>query len=164
MREDPRVPRGLWSSPSVPPGSLRAPGPSQCSGSSRPWPRWPGTAARSGDLLYCRSLRTSPVKRNGTGVELQTLDYENPGSNPDCGVKTLGKFFTLHCSSSLSCINEYLVIDSGGYVYEQPSRINCSIWLDASQRSRNGVWVNRSVREVKCKSNWTVLRTGYCAL
>ena len=44
-------------------------------------------------------------------------------------------FFTLHCSSSLSCINEYRAIDSGGYVYEQPSRINCRIWLDASQRS-----------------------------
>ena len=51
------------------------------------------------------------------------------------GVKTLGKFLTLHCPSSLSCINEYLAIDSGGYVYEQPSRINCNIWLDASQRS-----------------------------
>ena len=25
-------------------------------------------------------------------------------------------FFTLHCSSSLSCINEYLAIDSGGYL------------------------------------------------
>ena len=23
----------------------------------------------------------------------QTLDYENPGLNPGCGVKTLGKFF-----------------------------------------------------------------------
>ena len=34
---------------------------------------------------------------------------------------------------------EYLATDSGGYVYEQPSRINCSIWLDASQRSRDGV-------------------------
>ena len=43
-------------------------------------------------------------------------------------------FFTLHCSSSLSCINDYLAIDSGGYVYEQPSH-NCSIRLDASQRS-----------------------------
>ena len=47
--------------------------------------------------------------------------------------------FTLHCSSSLSYINDYLPIDSGGYVYEQPSRISCSIWLDASQRSRDGV-------------------------
>ena len=33
------------------------------------------------------------VERSGSGVELQTLDYENPGSNPGCGVKTLGKFF-----------------------------------------------------------------------
>ena len=47
--------------------------------------------------------------------------------------------FTLHCSSSLSCINEYLAIDSGGCVNEQHSRINRSIWLDASQRSRDGV-------------------------
>ena len=53
--------------------------------------------------------------------------------------KTLGTFFTLHCSSYLSCINEYLAIDSGGYVYEQPSRINCNIWLDASYRSQDGV-------------------------
>ena len=50
-------------------------------------------------------------------------------------LKPWARFFTLHCSSSLSCINEYLAVDSGGYVYEQPSRINCSIWLDASQRS-----------------------------
>ena len=34
-----------------------------------------------------------PVERSGSGVELRTLDYENPGSNPGCGVKTLGKFF-----------------------------------------------------------------------
>ena len=51
----------------------------------------------------------------------------------------VGKFFTLHCSSSLSCVNEYLATDSNGHVYDQPSRINCSIWLDASQRSRHGV-------------------------
>ena len=75
----------------------------------------------------------------GSEVDHRNLDYENPGSNPRCGVKNMGKFFTLHCSSSLSCINEYLAIDNGGYVYEQPSRINCSIWLDASQRSRDGV-------------------------
>ena len=33
------------------------------------------------------------VERSGSGVDLRTLDYENPGSNPGCGVKTLGKFF-----------------------------------------------------------------------
>ena len=32
-------------------------------------------------------------------------------------------------------LNEYLAIDSGGYVYKQPSHISCSMWLDAYQRS-----------------------------
>ena len=73
-----------------------------------------------------------------------SLDSNSPGTwlplSPgfkSCAtvLKTWASFFTLHCSSSLSCKNEYLAIDSGGYVYEQPLRINCSIWLDASQRS-----------------------------
>ena len=61
------------------------------------------------------------VERSGSGVELRTLDYENPGSNPGCGVKTLGKCFhsTLLQFTQLNK-NEYLAIDSGGYVYEQP--------------------------------------------
>ena len=46
------------------------------------------------------------IERYGSGVELRTLDYENA-------------FFTLHCSSSLSSINEHLAIDSSDYVYEQ---------------------------------------------
>ena len=80
------------------------------------------------------------VECNASGVELRTLDYENPGSNPVSRVlKPWTNVFTLHYSNSLSCINEYPAIDSGGYVYEQPSRINCSIWLNASQRSRDGV-------------------------
>ena len=37
-------------------------------------------------------------------------------------------FFTPHCSSSLSCINEYLAINSGGYVYDQLSHIKCG-WM-----------------------------------
>ena len=37
------------------------------------------------------------VELSGSGVELRTIDYENPGSNPGCGVKTLGKF----CHSTL---------------------------------------------------------------
>ena len=54
-------------------------------------------------------------------------------------IKPWASVFTLHCSSSLSCINEYLAVDSGGYVYEQSSRSKFSIWLDGSQRSRDGV-------------------------
>ena len=33
------------------------------------------------------------VEGCGSVVELRTLDYENPGSNPGCGAKTLGKCF-----------------------------------------------------------------------
>ena len=39
------------------------------------------------------SDRWQHVERSGSGVELRTLVYENPGSNPGSGVKTLGKFF-----------------------------------------------------------------------
>ena len=35
-------------------------------------------------------------------------------------LKTWASLFTLHCSSSLSGINDYLAKYSGGYVYEQP--------------------------------------------
>ena len=39
------------------------------------------------------TIKVVYVERSGSGVELRTLDYENPGSNPGCGVKTVGKFF-----------------------------------------------------------------------
>ena len=65
---------------------------------------------------------------------------QEPGFESCAAVlKPWAMFFTLLCSISLSSINEYLAIDSVGHVYEQPSCINCSIWLDASQRSRDGV-------------------------
>ena len=44
------------------------------------------------------------VERSGSGVELPTLDYENPGSNPGCGVKTLGKFFSLYIAPVHSAV------------------------------------------------------------
>ena len=44
-------------------------------------------------LTSCLNAHNHNVERSGSGVELRTLDYENPGSNPGCGVKTLGKFF-----------------------------------------------------------------------
>ena len=88
-------------------------------------------------VISCEA-QTLLVERSGSGVELRTLDYENPGLNPGCGVKTLGKF--VHSTLlQFTQLNEYLAVESGGYVYEQLSRINCSIWLDASQRSRDGV-------------------------
>ena len=47
--------------------------------------------------------------------------------------------FTLHCSSSLSCTNECLAIDGGGYVYINNLRALIAAWLDASQRRRDGL-------------------------
>ena len=38
-------------------------------------------------------VREIDIERSGSGVELRTLDYESPGSNPGCVVKTLGKFY-----------------------------------------------------------------------
>ena len=35
-------------------------------------------------------------------------------------LKPWTSFFTLHCSNSLSYVNEYLTIGSGDYVYERP--------------------------------------------
>ena len=67
-----------------------------------------------------------------------------------CTVKRFESMFTLHCSSSLSCVNEYLVIDSVD-VYTRSLRAVIAAWLDASQRCWNGVCLSRSVREVKCK-------------
>ena len=51
-------------------------------------------------------------------------------SKPVLPHRTLPRLFnfTLHCSSSISCMNEYLAIDSGGYVcMKQFLRINCSM-------------------------------------
>ena len=44
-----------------------------------------------------------------------------------CCFEHCASFVTLYCSSSLSCMNEYLDIDSGGYLYEQPLCSSCSV-------------------------------------
>ena len=52
-------------------------------------------------------------------------------------LKPWGSVFTLHYITlySFSYIKQYLTINSCGYVYEQPVRTYCNIWLDVSQRS-----------------------------
>ena len=72
-------------------------------------------------------------------------------------------FFSLHCSSSFSCINDHLTIDSDAYVYVCAFIVAYG-WLDASQRSWDGVWLNRSARKVKCKALWAILRIWYCVI
>ena len=50
-------------------------------------------------------------------VECQTLNRENPGSNPVCyRFDAWAVSFSPRHRIALSCVNEYLTIDSGGNV------------------------------------------------
>ena len=53
------------------------------------------------DLKWAKDTHMTP-KRSGSGVELRTLDYENPVPILAAVLKPWASFFTLHCSSSLS--------------------------------------------------------------
>ena len=48
--------------------------------------------------------------------------------------QTLGEYnvFSLHCFHSLSCVNEYLAIDSGGHLRMDGINALTAAWLDAS--------------------------------
>ena len=52
-------------------------------------------------------------------------------------------------------MNEYLAIDNGGYLYEQPSGINCSV-----ARCFPEVEMVFTVREVKCFEQFRVQNTA----
>ena len=77
-------------------------------------------------MFYCPDLLLSSVLFNHVYIEHMWLRgrasnsrLREPGFESCAAVlKPWASFFTLHCSSSLSCINEYMAIDSGGYVYE----------------------------------------------
>ena len=87
----------------------------------------------------CAKIRLHFCRAQWLRGRVSDCRLREPGFESCAAVlKPWASLFTLHCSSSRSCINVYLTIDSGGYVYEQPPRINYSIWLDASQRSRKG--------------------------
>ena len=59
------------------------------------------------------------VERDSSVVECRTRNRESPGSNPLCYRYEVCAFsFTSRRLSRLSCINEYLAIDSGGNVSE----------------------------------------------
>ena len=59
------------------------------------------------------------VESSSSVVESRTRNRESPGSNPRCYRFEVWAFsFTSRRLSRLSCINEYLAIDSGGHVSE----------------------------------------------
>ena len=68
------------------------------------------------------------------------------GSNPlSCCFQARAFLLFPRHLTSLSCINEYLAVDSGGNVSEQ-FRTVIEAWLNASKISKIGVGMNRSAR------------------
>ena len=58
-------------------------------------------------------------------------------------VKPWARVFILYCPSSLSCMKESQATDSGGYL----CHALIATWLDESQISWDGVWLNRPTSE-----------------
>ena len=48
------------------------------------------------DYMLTIIMHDTVVERSGSGVELRTLDYENPGSNPVLRCLNLGQVFSLY--------------------------------------------------------------------
>ena len=65
------------------------------------------------------------IERGSSVVECRTRNQVSPGSNPSLlPFRRLG-IFVLSIDRSLSCINEYLAIDSGGHVSDLALARNC---------------------------------------
>ena len=65
-------------------------------------------------------------------LEGRTLNRENPVSNPTAVVEPLASLITPRCRSSLSCINEYLALQTVVEMLTNSLRA-IAAWLNASQ-------------------------------
>ena len=104
---------------------------------------------------HSRNFITANAECSSSVVECRTRNRESPGSNPPLlPFRRLGIFRSLHRRPcSLSCINEYLAIDSGGNVSDLVLARNCCLARMLPGEAENGVGMNRSVREgKKCKA------------
>ena len=97
------------------------------------------------------SWRRSKQTSGDRVVKRWALSHDDPGSilNPG-SIEKIGQFFlfTPHWSSSLSCINEYLALDSDGLCERIVYRRITAARLNASQRSWTCVCMNRPARGV----------------
>ena len=78
----------------------------------------------------CDSVYAQWLRGRASDSRLREPGFESCAA----ALKPWERLLTLHSSSSLGSINEYLAIDKW-WLCVLPSRINSSIWLDASQRS-----------------------------
>jgi len=83
-----------------------------------------------------------------SGIVARALDPQLRGYEFE---SNFGQTFTLHWLSSLSCVNEKLAIDSGGYFFMNSLRTLISTWLDVYQRSQEADQLNRSASELSIK-------------
>ena len=97
------------------------------------------TLHKPGCLAVTPCLSRSGFKKNGCRIVLEQLGHSlitcfNVSAtigrileSSCCRLEAWAISFTPRCLNSLRCINEYLAIDSGGYVIEYYSRSNCSV-------------------------------------
>ena len=76
------------------------------------------------DMSTLETKVVSPLVSQGRAVDSQLREV---GFESCAAVLNFGILFTLHCSSSFICTNEYLAVDSR-YLYKQI----IAAWLDAS--------------------------------
>ena len=89
------------------------------------------------------------VERSSSVVECRTRNRESPGLNPLCyRFKVWAFSFTSRRLSRLSCINEYLAIDSGGNVSDLVLARNCCLARMLPGEAENGVGMNREGKKV----------------
>ena len=99
------------------------------------------------DTALYKTIPFFHVERSSSVVECRTRNRESPGSNPLCYRFEVWAFsFTSRRPSRLSCINEYLAIDSGGNVSDLVLARNCCLARMLPGEAENGVGMNRSVR------------------
>ena len=114
-------------------------------------------------VLYCHfqmndthlqkfGLLKVTVGRDSIPVRRPDSQSREPGFKSHCGrFEPLASVITPRCHSSLSCINEYLAIQSGGYVNEEPSRSNSSV-AEYFPKKLRWPWNEQVCQGVKCKA------------
>ena len=95
----------------------------------------------------------SMVGHDSIPVRRPDSQSREPGFKSHCGrFEPLASLITPRCHSSLSCINEYLAIQTVVDMWTNSLRAAIAAWLNTSQRSWDGLGMNRSAR------GWSVKR------
>ena len=102
------------------------------------------------------------VECNITVTVASDTQSREPLFKPCAAMSNLGQVCSV-CSSSLSCMYEYLAVNYGGYLCTYNSFTLIVAWLNASQGSRDGDRLTRSagVCSVKCSECSRALDTVF---